>query len=54
MRGLYISFTSSCFLFPVGGGSKKFDDWGLKNFRAGGGNRFEWESVPHYMPCDTT
>ena len=29
MRSLCISFTSSCFLFPVGrGGSKKFEDWG--------------------------
>ena len=28
MRGLCISFTSTCFLFPVVGGSKKFEDWG--------------------------
>ena len=28
MRGLCISFTSSCFLFPVGGGSIKLEDWG--------------------------
>ena len=35
MRGLCISLTSSCFLFPVGGERKKFEDWGggLKNFR---------------------
>ena len=28
--------------FPVGGGSKKFEDWGggLKKFRTGGGYRF--------------
>ena len=43
MRVLCISFTSSCFLFPVGGGSKNFDDWGegeLKKFRTGGGYQF--------------
>ena len=28
MIGLCISFTSSCFLFPVGGGSIKLEDWG--------------------------
>ena len=28
MRGLCISFTSSCFLFPIGGKSKKLDDLG--------------------------
>ena len=27
MRGLRISFTSSCFFFPFRGGSKKFEDW---------------------------
>ena len=31
MRGLYLSFTSLCFLFPVGGGSKKFEDWGWQD-----------------------
>ena len=39
-----ISFTFSCFLFPVRAGSKKFDDWwgkgrgggGVKDFRTGG------------------
>ena len=38
MRGLCISFTSSCFLFPVGGERKMFEDWGggLKNFRNDG------------------
>ena len=30
MRYLCISFTSSCLLFPVGRGSKKFEDWGIK------------------------
>ena len=28
MRGLCISFTSSCFLFPIGGKSKKLEDLG--------------------------
>ena len=28
MRGLCISLTYSCFLFPVGGECKKFEDWG--------------------------
>ena len=39
MRDLCISFTSSCFLFPVGGRSKKFEDWGggVKNVRTGWG-----------------
>ena len=42
--------------FPVGGGSKKFGDWGeggLKIFRTlGGGVTFAGGggSVPHYMP----
>ena len=41
MRDLCISFIYSCFLFPVGGGSKKFEDWGrLKNFRTGRGYQF--------------
>ena len=36
-RDLCISFTSSCFLFPVGEGSKNFEDGGeLKHFRTGG------------------
>ena len=30
MRGLWISFTSSCFLFSVAWGSKKFGDWGCQ------------------------
>ena len=47
--------------FPVGGGSKKFEDWGkeggLKILGLGGvidlGGYFSWGggSVPHYMPC---
>ena len=44
MRGLCISFTSSYFLFPVGGGRKSLRDrgggGGLKNFRTEGGYRF--------------
>ena len=37
MKGLCISFTSSCFLLSVGGGSKKFEDWGIgeKSFCCG-------------------
>ena len=27
MRGVCISSTSSCFLFPFGRASKKFEDW---------------------------
>ena len=48
MRDLCISFISSCFLFPVGRGSKKSEDWGegAKNFRTGGvtnlGGYFCW------------
>ena len=46
--------------FPVGGGSKKFEDWGkeggLKILGLGGlsiwGGTFPGGgSVPHYMPC---
>ena len=41
MRDLWISFTSSCVLFPVGGGVKKrLRTGGLKKFRSGGGE--EW------------
>ena len=42
MRGLCISFTSSCFLFPVGGERKKFEDWGggLKIFKNDGGRGY--------------
>ena len=38
VRGLCISFTSSCFLFPVGrgGGCGKFETRGLDNFRTWG------------------
>ena len=51
--------------FPVRGGegeSKKFEDWGVKNFRIGGGQGvtdlgcyFWWGggAVPHYMPCQS-
>ena len=49
------------FLFPVGGGSKKFEDWGgVKKFYDWEGYRFggfifAWggrgASAPHYMPC---
>ena len=37
--------------FPVGGGSKKFEDWGgLKNFRTDGRRVLLLkESVPHYV-----
>ena len=41
--------------FPVGGGSKNFDNWwgggggGVKKFRTGGVT-FAGGSVPHYMP----
>ena len=35
--GLCINFTSPCFLFPVGGGGKKFGDWrGVKSLGTGG------------------
>ena len=64
IRGLCISFTFSCFLFPVEVGSKKFEDRGLKNFRTGalpslgalflfgggGGGGRGGGSLPHYMP----
>ena len=41
MRDLCISFTSSCFLFPVGGGSKMFEGWGgLKSFKTERGYKF--------------
>ena len=41
MRGLCISFISSCFLFPVEEGSKKLEDWvGVKNFRTEEGYQF--------------
>ena len=44
MRVMLHLLTSSCFLFPVGGGSKKFNDWGcggVKKFRTrGGGYQF--------------
>ena len=42
--------------FPVGGGSKKFENWGWRGGRGGdkkirtGGVTFAGESVPHYMP----
>ena len=55
MRDLCISFTSSCFLFPVGRGSKAFEDYGrLKNFRMGrvtnlGGLYLLGGSVPHFQ-----
>ena len=36
MRSLCFSVASPCLLFPVGvEGSKKFEDWGGENFRAG-------------------
>ena len=35
MRGLWINFTSSCFLFPVRGGVKSLRTGGLKNFKTG-------------------
>ena len=31
MKDLCISFTSSCFLFPVRGGNNKFQEWGFTN-----------------------
>ena len=50
MRDLCISFASSFFLFPVGGGSKMLEDCG-----DGGRGYFCWGgegggSVPPYMP----
>ena len=47
MRGLCISFTSPCFLFPVGGGVKGLRTGEIKNYW---GRR----SVPHYMPWVST
>ena len=54
MRGFWISFTSSCFLFQIGG-EKIFEDWGkgIKKIRIGGGGGRSvcWGGlVPHYMP----
>ena len=61
MRGLCISFTSSCFLFPIGGGAEKVLEMGvggvkilglgeITDFRFGGGELLLlWGSVPHYM-----
>ena len=51
-------FRSSHFEYEGGGvGSKKFEDWGVKDFRTRGlpiwgGATFDWGggAVPHYMP----
>ena len=64
MRGLCISFTSSCFLVPVEGGVKSLrngvEGGMLKNLGLGRGYRFGeiifaggggGGSVPHNMPC---
>ena len=51
MRGLCISFTSSCFLFPVREGSKTLRTGGLKILGLGGGYQFGVGSVLHYVPC---